>query len=299
MSTGTAILVTLGGGTSGGVAFLGGRLSDSWGRRPQPPGTGGDPCRRTGYLPLRRDLDARRLDRRPSFGRSPTSARKYPRAELFPRVARHSGSLPPLDRHFGSAMGLGLGRFSSEGLGLTGTSTFGDRRRRRSICPVPSERKGRHSRLRSFALRRHSHRRTRTTTPEPAPRSSRHSPPDAGQAPAEALGEVRRGARGEPWRGRDDSPLKPCDHDDPVQYPDMPRRGEEASNPRRAFYQPFDFRSRAKALRAAGLPTAILPPRQPDDESPPEQPTLMVAMVASRAGEVLGYGAWRRWRCRP
>ena len=35
MSTGTAILIALGGGTIGGVGFfLGGRLSDSWGRRP-------------------------------------------------------------------------------------------------------------------------------------------------------------------------------------------------------------------------------------------------------------------------
>ncbi|HUP16968.1 MAG TPA: MFS transporter [Acidimicrobiia bacterium] len=125
LSTGTAILVTLGGGTIGGVGFfLGGRLSDSWGRRPTTVlaliailagGLGIYHFEATWML-----VAAIVVSSFGSFAYIPAASTH--RAELFPTESRATAAA---SLHWigtvGSAIGLGLGRFLIEGLGLTGT----------------------------------------------------------------------------------------------------------------------------------------------------------------------------------
>lgn len=128
LSTGTAILITLGGGTIGGIGFfLGGRLSDSWGRRP------------TTVLALVSILvgglgiyhfDSTRMlvvsivvSSFGSFAYIPAASTH--RAELFPTESRATAAA---SLHWiatvGSALGLGLGRVLIDGIGLTGTLDF-------------------------------------------------------------------------------------------------------------------------------------------------------------------------------
>jgi MFS family permease len=125
MSTGTAILVTLGGGTIGGVGFfLGGRLADSWGRRPTTilalvailaGGLGIYHFEETWML-----VASIVVSSFGSFAYVPAASTH--RAELFPTESRATAAA---SLHWigtvGSAIGLGLGRFLIEGLGLTGT----------------------------------------------------------------------------------------------------------------------------------------------------------------------------------
>ena len=125
LSTGTAILVTLGGGTIGGVGFfLGGRLSDSWGRRPTTVlalvailagGLGIYHFEATWMLVVSIVVS--------SFGSfAYVPAASTHRAELFPTKSRATAAA---SLHWigtvGSAIGLGLGRFLIDGLGLTRT----------------------------------------------------------------------------------------------------------------------------------------------------------------------------------
>jgi MFS family permease len=125
LSTGTAILVTLGGGTIGGVGFfLGGRLSDSWGRRPTTVlalvailagGLGIYHFEATWML-----VASIVVSSFGSFAYIPAASTH--RAELFPTESRATAAA---SLHWigtvGSAIGLGLGRFLIEGMGLTRT----------------------------------------------------------------------------------------------------------------------------------------------------------------------------------
>jgi MFS family permease len=125
LSTGTAILVTLGGGTVGGLGFfLGGRLSDSWGRRPTTVlalvailagGLGIYHVEAIWML-----VAAIVVSSFGSFAYVPAASTH--RAELFPTAARATAAA---SLHWigtvGSALGLGLGRFLIDGVGLTRT----------------------------------------------------------------------------------------------------------------------------------------------------------------------------------
>lgn len=125
LSTGTAILIALGGGSIGGIGFfLGGRLADSLGRRP------------TTVLALVSILvgglsfyhfdDTRLLVASivvSSFGSfAYVPAASTHRAELFPTASRATAaaSLTWIGT-LGSALGLGLGRVLIDEIGLAGT----------------------------------------------------------------------------------------------------------------------------------------------------------------------------------
>jgi MFS family permease len=125
LSTGTAVALTLGGGTIGGVGFfLGGRLSDGWGRRPTTVlalsciGTGGlglyhfsEP------LPLFLAVVVSSFG---SFAYIPAAATH--RAELFPTETRATATTTlTWTATLGSAAGLTAGRLLIDRIGLTGT----------------------------------------------------------------------------------------------------------------------------------------------------------------------------------
>ena len=125
LSTATAIAIVLGGGTIGGVGFfLGGRLSDSWGRRPTTVLALVSIL--VGGLGVYHFADIRLLvvsivvSSFGSFAYVPAASTH--RAELFPTESRATASA---SLHWigtlGSALGLGLGRFLIDGLGLTRT----------------------------------------------------------------------------------------------------------------------------------------------------------------------------------
>ena len=125
LTTGKAILIALGGGTIGGAGFfLGGRLSDSWGRRPTTVlalvailagGLGVYHFAETWML-----VGAIVVSSFGSFAYVPAASTH--RAELFPTGSRATAAA---SLHWigtvGSAIGLGLGRFLIDGLGLTRT----------------------------------------------------------------------------------------------------------------------------------------------------------------------------------
>ncbi len=125
LTTGTAILIALGGGTIGGAGFfLGGRLSDSWGRRPTTVlalvailagGLGVYHFEDTWML-----VGSIVVSSFGSFAYVPAASTH--RAELFPTGSRATAAA---SLHWigtvGSALGLGLGRFLIDGLGLTRT----------------------------------------------------------------------------------------------------------------------------------------------------------------------------------
>lgn len=125
MSTGAAIAVTLGGGTIGGTGFfLGGRLSDSWGRKPTTIlaliciGIGG-----LGVYHARHPwilFAAIVVSSFGSFAYVPAAATH--RAELFPTGTRATATATlAWTATLGSAVGLAAGRFLIERLGLTAT----------------------------------------------------------------------------------------------------------------------------------------------------------------------------------
>lgn len=125
MSTGAAIAVTLGGGTIGGTGFfLGGRLSDSWGRKPTT--ILALVCIGVGGLGLYHTADPRILfasivvSSFGSFAYIPAAATH--RAELFPTGTRATATATlTWTATLGSAAGLAAGRFLIERLGLTAT----------------------------------------------------------------------------------------------------------------------------------------------------------------------------------
>ena len=128
LSTGTAILIALGGGTIGGIGFfLGGRLSDSWGRRPTTVlalssilvgGLG--IYHFDGIWMLVLSIVVSSFG---SFAYIPAASTH--RAELFPTETRATAAA---SLHWigtvGSALGLGLGRVLIDGVGLTRTLDF-------------------------------------------------------------------------------------------------------------------------------------------------------------------------------
>jgi MFS family permease len=125
LSVGAAILIALGGGTVGGVGFfLGGRLSDAWGRRPTTilalaailvGGLGLYHLENTWPL-----LAAVFVSSFGSFAYGPAASTH--RAELFPTASRATaaGTLTWIGT-VGSALGLLLGRLLIDRVGLTGT----------------------------------------------------------------------------------------------------------------------------------------------------------------------------------
>ena len=128
LSTGTAILLALGGGTVGGVGFfLGGRLSDSWGRRPTT--VLALSCVVVGGLGIYHFDGTRMLlasivvSSFGSFAYIPAASTH--RAEMFPTESRATAAA---SLHWigtiGSALGLGLGRVLIDGVGLTRTLDF-------------------------------------------------------------------------------------------------------------------------------------------------------------------------------
>lgn len=125
MSTGSAVAVTLIGGTIGGVGFfIGGRMSDSWGRKPTTVLSllmilgGGIALYQVEELPLL--VAAITISSFGSFAYIPSAATH--RAEMFPTRARASvtSSLGWLGT-VGSAAGLAIGRFTIDGMGLSNT----------------------------------------------------------------------------------------------------------------------------------------------------------------------------------
>ena len=128
LSTGSAILIALGGGTIGGTGFfLGGRLSDSWGRRPTT--VVALLCIVVGGLGIYH-FDATWMlvasivvSSFGSFAYIPAASTH--RAELFPTESRATAAA---SLHWigtiGSALGLGLGRLLIDGVGLTRTLDF-------------------------------------------------------------------------------------------------------------------------------------------------------------------------------
>lgn len=125
MSTGATIAVTLGGGTIGGIGFfLGGRLSDSWGRKPTT--ILALVCIGIGGLGLYHNRLAWILfvsvavSSFGSFAYIPAASTH--RAELFPTGTRATATATlTWTATIGSAAGLSAGRFLIERLGLTAT----------------------------------------------------------------------------------------------------------------------------------------------------------------------------------
>jgi MFS family permease len=124
-STGAAIFIALGGGTIGGVGFfLGGRLSDAWGRRPTTilalstillGGLGLYHLDTTWPL-----LAAVVVSSFGSFAYGPAASTH--RAELFPTASRATAAATlTWIGTVGSALGLLLGRLLIDRIGLTGT----------------------------------------------------------------------------------------------------------------------------------------------------------------------------------
>jgi MFS family permease len=125
LSTFDAILIALGGGTIGGIGFfLGGRLSDSWGRRPTT--VLALACVLAGGLGLYHFASIGALVASvvvSSFGSfAYVPAASTHRAELFPTGSRATaaGSLHWIGT-IGSALGLGLGTLLIDGVGLART----------------------------------------------------------------------------------------------------------------------------------------------------------------------------------
>lgn len=125
LATGTAVAVTLIGGTIGGLGFfIGGRMSDAWGRKPTTVVsllmilTGGVALYRVEELGLL--VAAIVVSSFGSFAYIPSAATH--RAEMFPTRARASvtSSLGWLGT-LGSSAGLVIGRFTIDGMGLSNT----------------------------------------------------------------------------------------------------------------------------------------------------------------------------------
>ena len=128
LSTGTAVMITLAGGTLGGLGFfLGGRLSDAWGRRPTTVLSllmilgGGLTLYQAEAVPLL--VGAIVVSSFGSFAYIPSAATH--RAELFPTSVRASmaSALAWLGT-LGSALGLAVGRLTIDTMGLAGTMTL-------------------------------------------------------------------------------------------------------------------------------------------------------------------------------
>jgi MFS family permease len=125
LTTGTAVMVTLVGGTVGGLGFfIGGRMSDAWGRKPTTIVsllmilTGGVALYQVETLPLL--IGSIVISSFGSFAYIPSAATH--RAEMFPTRARASvtSSLGWLGT-VGSSAGLAIGRFTIDGMGLSNT----------------------------------------------------------------------------------------------------------------------------------------------------------------------------------
>lgn len=125
LTTGSAVAVTLIGGTLGGVGFfIGGRMSDSWGRKPTTVLSllmilsGGVALYQVEELPLL--IAAIAVSSFGSFAYIPSAATH--RAEMFPTRSRASvtSSLGWLGT-LGSAAGLAIGRFTIDSMGLSNT----------------------------------------------------------------------------------------------------------------------------------------------------------------------------------
>jgi MFS family permease len=128
LSSGTAVMITLAGGTLGGVGFfLGGRMSDAWGRRPTTVVSllmilaGGLTLYQAESVPLL--VGAIVVSSFGSFAYIPSAATH--RAELFPTAVRASmaSALAWLGT-LGSALGLAVGRLTIDSMGLAGTMTL-------------------------------------------------------------------------------------------------------------------------------------------------------------------------------
>ncbi|HKX73902.1 MAG TPA: MFS transporter [Acidimicrobiia bacterium] len=128
LSTGTAVMITLAGGTLGGLGFfLGGRMSDAWGRRPTTVLSllmilgGGLTLYQAEAVPLL--VGAIVVSSFGSFAYIPSAATH--RAELFPTSVRASmaSALAWLGT-LGSALGLAVGRLTIDTMGLAGTMTL-------------------------------------------------------------------------------------------------------------------------------------------------------------------------------
>jgi len=124
-STGTAVAITLSGGTLGGIGFfVGGRMADGWGRKPATVVallmilSGGVALYQVESLPLL--ITAIVVSSFGSFAYIPSAATH--RAELFPTAVRAgmASTLAWLGT-VGSALGLAMGRFTIDEIGLTGT----------------------------------------------------------------------------------------------------------------------------------------------------------------------------------
>lgn len=127
-STGTAVMITLVGGTLGGAGFfLGGRMADAWGRRPTTVVSllmilgGGLTLYRVESTVLL--VAAMMVSSFGSFAYIPSAATH--RAELFPTSVRASmTSTLAWMGTLGSALGLVIGRLTIDEMGLAATMTL-------------------------------------------------------------------------------------------------------------------------------------------------------------------------------
>jgi len=128
LDVGTAVVISLVGGTVGGLGFfVGGRLADLFGRRPVTVAAlgmaaiGGVGLYRVGSIPLL--IASIVVGSFGSFAFVPAAAAH--RAELFPTEVRTTAGTAAANLAMvGSASGLALGRFTIDAFGLSETVTF-------------------------------------------------------------------------------------------------------------------------------------------------------------------------------